>query len=128
MIFSTTFIMKAVGKGRARLDSRSGRHYTPAATREAEEYIKAVLMIERAPFFSGPVQMTVIIRLKRPKKLPKGRSEPVVKPDLSNILKLIEDAGNGILYKDDAQICSIGIKKIYAEFDSITLMVESMEP
>lgn len=37
-----------------------------------------------------------------------------IKPDLSNLVKFYEDAGNGILWHDDSQISSLTTKKILA--------------
>lgn len=37
------------------------------------------------------------------------------KPDLSNLIKFVEDSLNGILYKDDSQITSITASKLYAD-------------
>jgi len=36
------------------------------------------------------------------------------KPDLSNLLKFVEDLANKIIYNDDAQISSIATRKLYA--------------
>lgn len=35
------------------------------------------------------------------------------KPDASNLLKLLEDAGNGALYHDDSQITSVFMHKVW---------------
>jgi len=37
-----------------------------------------------------------------------------VKPDLSNLVKLVEDVGSGIIYKDDALIAVIFAQKVYS--------------
>ncbi len=39
----------------------------------------------------------------------------IYRPDLSNLLKFIEDAATGILYHDDCLIASISCKKLYDE-------------
>lgn len=38
---------------------------------------------------------------------------PCTKPDLSNCVKLVEDALNGIAWGDDSQICSLRVYKRY---------------
>jgi len=37
------------------------------------------------------------------------------KPDLDNLIKLIKDACNKIIWKDDAQVVSIFAEKVYSE-------------
>jgi hypothetical protein len=36
------------------------------------------------------------------------------KPDLDNLCKFILDTMNGLVFKDDSQICAMGAKKIYS--------------
>ena len=43
-----------------------------------------------------------------------GEILPCKKPDVSNIAKAVEDALNGLVYEDDAQICSLTVSKCYA--------------
>lgn len=40
---------------------------------------------------------------------------PTTKPDLSNCVKLIEDALNELIWKDDSQICNLKVYKRYTE-------------
>lgn len=44
-----------------------------------------------------------------------GLDHPSKKPDIDNLLKFILDCANGILFKDDAQICSVNCVKRYSE-------------
>jgi len=45
-----------------------------------------------------------------------GRVAPLkVKPDLSNIVKHVEDVMQGLFYVDDKQICSLSATKHYSE-------------
>lgn len=41
-----------------------------------------------------------------------GFTEHACRPDLSNILKAVEDALNGIIYKDDAQVECVDVRKV----------------
>jgi len=67
---------------------------------------------------TGPVAMSALFVLKRPASL-KGsqRRWHAVKPDRDNLLKLVQDACNGLLYKDDSQICSGPTWKLYGRPD-----------
>jgi len=62
----------------------------------------------------------------RPKSAPKSRLHHVVKPDASNALKLLEDAGNGILWKDDSQIVFATVTKEYGDPERIEITVKEL--
>lgn len=42
-----------------------------------------------------------------------GDLRPVGKPDLDNYIKAVMDAGNGILWADDSQVCELHSIKAY---------------
>jgi len=112
--FSVFLPFEPVAKGRPRL-SKYGA-YTPEKTRKAELNIKIFLQIKKAPLFESPVALELLFKMKRPKSVSKKkRPEHTVKPDLSNLIKLVEDAANRILYNDDSQILEIKARKEYAE-------------
>jgi len=123
MSFKTVLLVKPVGKGRPRFGK--GRTYTDEKTVSAEAEIRFLLRADKAPKLDGPVYMSVAIYLKRPKSIPKSRVFPCVRPDLDNYLKLILDAGNGLLFDDDAQVVSATVSKFYGAPERIELIVES---
>lgn len=109
------------GKETVRSNRYSNKHYTPNNTKRYEAQIRhAYLEFHKdKPMIMGAVRLQVIVLRKRPKrhfKKIKGRLSrylskageaskyPLKKPDLTNIEKSIEDALNGIAYKDDCQI------------------------
>lgn len=47
-----------------------------------------------------------------------GYASHISRPDLDNLVKFVLDCGNGILWKDDAQICKLEAKKSYSNFPS----------
>ena len=55
-----------------------------------------------------------------------GAHRPTVKPDLSNYIKALEDALNGILWVDDNLIISLEAKKFYAEQPHLTVEIRSV--
>jgi Holliday junction resolvase RusA-like endonuclease len=63
---------------------------------------------------SGPVFMHVTFYLPRPKSSPKKRTLPDSKPDLSKLIRAVEDALSKIAYEDDARITDIVAHKQFA--------------
>jgi Holliday junction resolvase RusA-like endonuclease len=123
------------GKQRPRA-TRMGRIYTPQETVNAEAYIKYLAsqaMGSMEPF-EGALKATFAIYVEIPKSFTKSRRQaalagtdyPTTKPDLDNIVKLLADAMNGIVYKDDKQIVSICVSKKYAESASAHIYVGEM--
>lgn len=58
-----------------------------------------------------PVALTVVFVCTRAKS--NKTKLHTQKPDLSNFIKLLEDAANGVLYHDDSQIVSIAAHKVW---------------
>ena len=113
------------GKGRPRF-FRKGKGvgtYTPDKTVEYEERIKYQYMraSKGESFGDGPVGMVVIAVFGVPQSVSKKkradmldkRIRPCKKPDADNILKIVADSLNGLAYKDDTQIVSCSVKKVY---------------
>jgi hypothetical protein len=55
-------------------------------------------------------------RRLKPVDHPKYRSAPTVAPDLSNLLKMVEDALTGSVWADDDQVVSLSGKKSYVDW------------
>ena len=115
---------RAVAKGRPRFSR--GHTYTPKTTvdfeklvlAEFQNYIKDYVPTEKA------ISLTVNFYFKLPKKTKFKVGDPVTKrPDLTNILKSIEDGLNGHAYKDDSQIAEIVTRKRYAVEDFIEIAI-----
>ena len=121
--------VKPHGQGRPRAYNRGGRASVYKAKKDvsAETLIQVMLMEKQPPMFEGPIKMTLKFYMKRPKSVPlKKRKYPTVKPDLSNMIKTVEDAGNGILYDDDKQIIGLRVSKRYADEDCIWIEIEEV--
>lgn len=110
-----------VAKGRARtrvVKTKGGKafasHYTPAETRDFERLVKdyARQALGDAQPLACPVDLLVEFRFAIPDSWPKWKRELAAdglvhhtkKPDCSNLVKAIEDACNGVLWKDDGQV------------------------
>lgn len=69
------------------------------------------------PMYEGALLLTVTFYLQIPKKSSHNNKLcnrfHIYKPDLSNLIKFLEDVGTGILYKDDSLIAHIDAAKRY---------------
>lgn len=117
---------EARGKGRPRATTIGGhaRLYTDAKTASYENLVRLAgsqAMAGREPF-AEPLTLTITVSTVPPKSASKklraamlsGEVAPAKKPDLSNILKAVEDGLNGVTYHDDSQIVSLIARKQYA--------------
>jgi Holliday junction resolvase RusA-like endonuclease len=83
---------------------------------------------------SGALKMILVFRLQRPKShygkkglRPSAPKYHTVKSDLSNYIKGVEDALEGICYKGDQQICKIEAKKEYADDGFVPCVIVRIE-
>ena len=74
-----------------------------------------------ASLYKGALLLKIYFFMPTPKK--KASNQHIVKPDLSNLIKFVEDSANGILFADDKQIVEIYAKKIYSENPRTELII-----
>lgn len=72
--------------------------------------------------FDGPLGMAVVFELRRPKGhfgsrglRPSAPLWPIVKPDCTKLLRAVEDALTGVVWRDDAQVVEQSVTKRYGE-------------
>jgi Holliday junction resolvase RusA-like endonuclease len=131
-VITFTVLGEPIGKARAR-STKSGRHYTPAKTEAYERAIGwcARQAIGPARPLEGPLRFKLEAVHGIPASWSKKRSEAALagevpktsKPDLSNIVKIVEDGMNGIVYVDDSQIVTIVASKRYGAEPAIHIEV-----
>lgn len=99
-------------KARARMGK--GIVYTPQKTAKWERDI-AIQAKQYAPPepWDCAIRMQAIFILSRPKSVPRSRCSVYTKPDLSNLLKSIEDALEGIIFVNDSRIVAVDMFKRY---------------
>lgn len=120
-----------VAKQRARVVT--GGAYTPRKTRDYETMVG--YRARSAMGGKPPTEAAVVLLVEFGVPIPsswtgKRRSDaeaglvvPASKPDLTNYVKAIEDAMNGIVYRDDSQIVSILASKSYSKTPMLNVSV-----
>jgi Holliday junction resolvase RusA-like endonuclease len=124
-LMKKTFIIKGIPipLARPRFSAKNGKNGVLVYDSQKEEKFFYGIQLKNqmadSPMFCGALRMEVEFGMKMPKICSKGIdrttiNHPCIKrPDLSNLIKFIEDAAIGILYMDDCIITEISAKKIY---------------
>lgn len=137
LLFRFTIPHTPVAKGRARSTVKRGRGgkpiltkdgqpivttYTPEKTRDFEALVRDYAeRAARGEPLTCPVDLLVEFRFKIPSRYTKwqrdlaaeGLLHHTKKPDCSNLVKAIEDACNGVLFKDDGQVVGCVTDKVF---------------
>ena len=137
MTFLMTYMVEGnpVGKGRPKFARRGNfvSTYTPTKTRDYETVIKEAAkkaMGSNEPL-ETPVTVAIYITVPVPQSYSKKRTEaclkdierPIKKPDIDNIAKCFLDAMNDIVYKDDTQVLTLHVTKVYGTVGMVEVMV-----
>lgn len=127
------------GRHRTAIQGNRVRTYTPKPTADYERYVKTacqIAMIEqKVKPIKGPVWLNLLFTMPVPASWSKakrhdavcGRIRHVSKPDLSNLLKAVEDGLNGVAYKDDAAIGHMYVSKVYGREPGVLIQVGAWE-
>lgn len=125
---------EVVGKARPRMNTRTGRAYTPGKTKNYEYWIRT-FFIEKYPNFI-PLENKVKVTIEAFFDIPKCTSKkniglmfkneicPTKKPDIDNITKIVLDAMNKFAYKDDTQVTELSVIKQYSVFQGLFISIE----
>jgi Holliday junction resolvase RusA-like endonuclease len=138
MTFMVTYMVEGnpVGKGRPKFARRGSfvSTYTPTKTRDYEDLIKefARQAMGSAEILETPVTVAIYITVPIPSSYSKKRREacligserPIKKPDIDNVAKCFLDAMNEIVYKDDTQVLTLHITKVYGTVGMVEVMVK----
>jgi len=123
-------------KQRPRFNRRSGRVYTQEQTLQFERDVRTLASAHISEPLEGSIGLEVLFvhpRLKGEPKKRSGRKYKATKPDLSNLVKSLEDGLEGVAFKNDAQIVSLSAEKVYASLNEsahieVTLLRLSDDP
>ena len=125
---------RPIAKGRPRMVT-GGHPYTPERTRDAEQSMALIFKQACRRPLDGPLELLVGFSFRYPRSWPKAQRQAVEdgcepwytgKPDLDNLVKLVKDAGNGILWHDDAQVVSLDAHKIYGVEDETWINLRAL--
>tara|TARA_E500000318_G_scaffold111961_1_gene132945 strand:+ start:247 stop:639 length:393 start_codon:yes stop_codon:yes gene_type:complete len=123
-----TFDINPTGKGRPRVTRT--HTYTPKKTKDAEY---AIQLMARSQFKREPLRCPLRVDWEFVFEHPKSWSKKckaetywhTSKPDFDNIMKLVGDALNGIVWHDDSQICTGGYSKHYGEKACVKITIDT---
>jgi len=110
------------GKGRPRFSTRGGfvRAFTDAKTVNTEALIRQFASDAMAgkPLFDGPVYLSMLITINPPASWSNKKRASALyvtgKPDGDNLIKVVSDSFNGIVWRDDSQVCDILFSRRYS--------------
>jgi len=135
MIIEFTIPGTPQGKARPRLGK--SRVYTPTKTVKYEKLIQfyAYQAMKGKPIFDWAVTVNMYIFMQRPrswsnkKYLTMNNAEfftPITKPDIDNVIKVVFDAINKIVWNDDKQVTALKVTKLYTNDPRIVVKVEKL--
>ena len=100
----------------------------------------AACKVYKRPVFRNAVRLEIIFYLPRPKnqfKIRKGATSgilkdwappyPIVTPDLTKLVRCLEDALKGIIWKDDSQVVEQETRKLYGEVPRAEVKILGIE-
>lgn len=122
------------GKGRPRFVRSTGHAYTPAQTRSYESMLRMAaqdVMAGRIPI-DGPLEVEVLARMPIPASWSmikrshaiQGKIKPTSRPDVDNLVKML-DSFNEVVWRDDKQVVSCRVAKIYSEKPCLRIEVRA---
>ena len=134
MIYEFEMLGSIVGKARPRMNTRTGRAYTPTKTKLYEYGLRQWFLMNYPNFkpIESRVKVTIIAYFEIPKstskkkeaEMLKGNISPTKKPDADNIIKIVLDGMNKFAFKDDTQVTKLEIEKKYDKQPRVYVKIE----
>lgn len=108
-------------KGRAMWDSQKQEKFMVGVSLSNQH--------ENKPLIEEPVHLEITFHMPRPARyrLLQEGAPHFYTPDLSNLLKFIEDAATGVLWKDDSVITQLTAKKVYSSDPHTSLTIHVLK-
>lgn len=77
--------------------------------------------------FDAPIAVGLRFHTPRPKK-PKNKHYPTTKPDIDKLARAAVDALSSVVFRDDAQVVALQVRKVYADAGAkVDIVVESWD-
>lgn len=134
MIYEFEVLGSIQGKARPRMNTRTGRAYTPTKTKLYEYSLRQWFCMNYPNFkpIEGRVKVSIIAYFEIPKSTSKKKEtemlanniSPTKKPDIDNIVKIVLDGMNKFAFKDDTQVIKLDVEKRYAENPRMYIKIE----
>lgn len=126
--------LKGKGRPRAATSKKTGKsfQYTPADTRKYEQQVaweaKQAILKTKWRVTRAPVRLDIYIWHKRPKALKKSEADlpPCRVPDMDNIEKILMDALNTVVWKDDKQVVEKHTYKYWGDDPGVFIRVSEI--
>lgn len=132
-----TLAGEPIGKGRPRFVRATGRTYTPEQTASFENklaWAAQTAMKGRALLVDAVILSVTAFRSVPPSWSAKKRKaaidqllRPTGKPDADNVLKLVADALNKVVWADDSQIVEAHVYKKYSEQPRLEITILGLD-
>ena len=119
------FDLEPMPQSRPRFTKR-GHAYELPKTKEYKYLVEALLRRQWGPTpqLQGPLRVSFRFVFVKPKSA--RRTDHTVKPDIDNLIKLVFDVFNGVVWVDDAQITQVYASKEYGAIPRTEVMVYNL--
>ena len=126
---------KPQGKARPRLNTYTGRTYTPSKTGAYERLIALCFKQAGGKKLSGAIEIKIECFYQIAKSHTKaakalmeaGQIQATIKPDVDNVAKAVLDALNGLAFDDDKQVVRLEVSKRYDHEARVEVEVKENE-
>ena len=120
---TVSFSIPGDPQGWQRTRTSGGMHFTAPETRAYQNSIRWLAKAAGARPIEGPVSVHVVAHYRIPESATKkrkaamlaGEEYPTKKPDIDNVVKNVLDALNGMAWRDDAQVVSLTVSKVWSD-------------
>jgi Holliday junction resolvase RusA-like endonuclease len=119
--------------------AKGGRHFVrDSSGKRGSDWRRNVaqaagIAMQNRALLDGPLVLEVVFTIPRPKShygargiRPSAPTHPTVAPDTTKLLRAIEDAMEGIVYRNDAQIITQTARKVYGEPASARILIDEL--